>query len=316
MEETSSDAQRAVDKVVYHQTRVFVVLNPAAGMSDGASVREIIRKFCDEKGWSCEIHETKQDEDLRKLLREVITSEVDMVIACGGDGTVSAVVNGLVNSPIPLGILPAGSGNLLARDLNIPLNPEAALALLGGDHRILTIDVMQVKDAYFVMNASVGISARTMRDTPRIEKRRFGMLAYFRHAIDNLSRARRHRFMVTVDGRRMRFAASEVMAANMKFMGLQPQLEGVEIDPCDGQLDVFILRTRGLIDYLDVLLRFVLRSKPRGHPTLRYLPVTDRLTLVTRSRLTVQADGEVIGKTPVEIRLVPQALRVIVPPVP
>ncbi len=310
---TNKDLQPKDAVAPTQKKRIFVILNPVSGTSDCDAVNDAIQKFAQEHNWECEVHETQKDEDLRQLLRQVVKKGMDLVIAAGGDGTVSAVVSGLVNTQVPLGILPAGTGNVLARDLNIPLDTDQALALLGGENSVRTMDAMQISNDYYVMNASVGVSADTMENTPRAEKRRFGMLAYLRHAFTTVMEARLHRFTAVGDGRKLVFMASEVMVANEKFLGLQPKMEGIEIDPNDGRLDVFLIRAQGFRDYINVAFRFLFRTNPEVDRTLRYLKIEDKITLDSRSPLSVQADGEVIGKTPVEIKLIRNALKVVVP---
>lgn len=298
-------------------TRVFVVLNPVAGLTDPVVARQAITQYCEDQGWQCEIHETEKDEDLRKLVRDQQKQGADMIIAAGGDGTVSAVVSGMVNSKTPMGILPAGTGNALARDLAIPMDLQGALKLLGSEHAVRELDIMEVKDVekkdFYVMNVSVGVTSQVMRKTGREEKRRFGFLAYIYNAIGTILHSDRHHFEIKVDDRAYRVGATEVMIANCKFMGLQPQMDGVEIDPNDGCLDLFIVRARSLRGYLNVFTRFVLRRKPNEDTNLRYLEVRSSLQIKSEVPLPVQADGEVIGKTPVSVHLIPSALRVIAP---
>jgi YegS/Rv2252/BmrU family lipid kinase len=297
--------------------RVFVVLNPVAGLTDPVEARQTITQYFEGQGWQCEIHETKKDENLRKLVRDQQKQGADIIIAAGGDGTVSAVVSGMVNSKIPMGILPGGTGNALARDLAIPVDLPAALKLLGDAHAVREMDIMEVKDAekkdFYVMNVSVGVTSQVMRKTGREEKRRFGFLAYIYNAIGTILHSDRHHFEVKVDDRAYRVGATEVMIANCKFMGLQPQIDGVEIDPNDGHLDMFIVRARSLRGYLEVFTRFALRRKPNEDTNLRYLKVRNSLEIKSEVPLPVQADGEVIGKTPVSVRLIPSALKIIAP---
>jgi YegS/Rv2252/BmrU family lipid kinase len=300
-------------------TRVFIVLNPVAGLTDPVAAKETIRRFCAEHHWKCDLHETQKDEDLRKLVRDQVKKGVDIVVASGGDGTVSAVVSGMVKAEIPMGILPAGTGNALARDLSIPVDLDGALNLLGSEHTVQEMDILEVagdgadKKDFFVMNVSVGISSQIMRETGRESKRRFGFLAYIYKAIGSILHSDLHHFQVKADGRSMRISASEVMIANCKFMGLQPQIDGVKIDADDSRLDVFIVRTKSLRGYLDVLTGFLLRSKSDEDSKLRYLEVRESIEIQSERPLPVQADGEVIGKTPVIVRLIPRALRIIVP---
>lgn len=295
-------------------TRVFVVLNPVSGLTDPDAARNTIINYCEEHKWECEIYETQKNEDLRQVVHDALKKGVDIVIASGGDGTVSEVVSGMVNSNVPMGILPAGTGNNLARDLSIPLDLAQAMALLGDDHDIQTMDVMEVnKKKYFVLNVSVGISSQTMHDTKRKEKRRFGMFAYLYRAIGSIIRSNMHRFQVVVDKKPIRFRATEVMLTSHKLMGLQPQFDGVEVDANDGRLDMFIVRAQTLPGYLKVLFRFIRPTSPDDDPNLRYVEVHESIQIKSDVPLPVQADGEVLGNTPVEVNLIPHALQVIVP---
>lgn len=293
--------------------KVFVVLNPVAGLTNAENARQTIERFCQEKGWDCNIHETKPDEDLRDLVRQELKKGVDLVIAAGGDGTVSAVVSGMVNSKKPMAILPAGTGNAVARDLSIPLDIQQALELIGGDHTVQLLDAMELNGDYWILNVSVGVSSLTMRNTSREQKRRFGMLAYAWRAVGLLRRSDTHRFEIKVDDRIYRFHASEVMIANSKLLGLQPQLEGVNVDPNDGTLDLFVVRAHRPTEYFGVFARFLLPKEPNGDEKLRYLKITDSIEINSEFPLPVQADGEVVGNTPMRVKLVPDALQVVVP---
>ncbi len=293
--------------------KVFVVLNPVAGLTKADEARQAIEAFCQEKGWDCNIHETKPDENLRELVRQELKNGVDLVIAAGGDGTVSAVVSGMVNSKKPMGILPAGTGNALARDLGIPLDLNQALDLLGGEHIIRSLDAMELNGDYWVLNVSIGVSSLIMRNTSREQKRRFGMLAYVWRAAGLLRRSDSHRFELKVDDHMYRFHASEVMIANSKLLGFQPQIEGVSVDPNDSRLDLFVVRARRPLDYLGVFAGFLMRKDRNSDNNLRYLEITNMIEINAEFPLPVQADGEVIGNTPVRVRLVPNALMVVTP---
>jgi YegS/Rv2252/BmrU family lipid kinase len=294
--------------------RIFVVLNPVAGTSNPDETIQTITKFCEEHSWECEIYTTKKDEDLRQLVRNALKKGVDMVVAAGGDGTVSAVVDGMVNSKIPMGILPAGTGNALARDRSIPIDLKSALELLGGEHDVHQLDAVEVVGkGMYVMNVSVGITSITMSNTAREEKRRFGFLAYIYRAFGSVIHSDLHRFQVKADDFPLRFAASEVFIANCKFAGLQPQMNGVEISPYDSRLDMFVIRAQSIRDYLSVFAKFITFQKHNESDKLYYIPAKERIVIESEFPLPVQADGEELGMTPVEIRLIPKALHLIVP---
>lgn len=288
------------------------MMNPVSGTNDTDNTRTTIEQFFESRGWEYEIYETKKDENLRQRVMKAVNDGVDIVVAAGGDGTVSAVVGGMVNTQVPMGILPLGTGNALARGLNIPLALPDALALLGDSNQIFTMDVIQLGDDYYCLNVSIGVSAMTMRDTPRAEKRKFGMLAYLRRGIESLIKSRMHRFNLVVDQTKFQLAASELLIANDKLLGMQPLIDGVEINAGDGKLELFIVRAQSLRDYVGVVSHFILRRKSET-AELNYLPIHESALIRSVRPLPVQADGEMIGETPVEVKLIPGALKVIVP---
>jgi diacylglycerol kinase (ATP) len=294
--------------------RVFIIFNPVAGLTNAETARQTIESFCQEQDWKCDFHETTPEDDLRQVVQDALKGGVDLVLVSGGDGTVSGVVSGMVNSGKPMGILPAGTGNALARDLGIPLDLAEALKLFINQYTIQSLDVMETNGQdYFVLNVSVGLSAIIMRKTGREEKRRFGMLAYLWNGIVSIVRSDSHHFQAQVDGKNYRFSASEVMIANHRLLGLQPKLEGVEIDPTDGRLDLYIVRAYHLRDYLDILFRFFVPSKRHEDTKLVYLPIKEQMKLESEFPLSVQADGEDMGLTPLDLRLIPGALLVVTP---
>ena len=126
--------------------------------------------------WTSEIYETtgKEDEDVAAICRAACERGASLVISAGGDGTLVGVGNGLVNSPVPLGILPLGTGNDLARALLIPLKLDEAMDLLVSDHDVMEVDALKVGERHFFSNVSVGISPEMMSDTKSADKKTFG----------------------------------------------------------------------------------------------------------------------------------------------
>jgi len=220
---------------------------------------------------------------------------------------VASVVNGVWQSSASIGILPAGTGNLLARAMSIPTAVESALDLIVGDHALQALDLMRIGDQVFVLDISAGLSARAMRDTPPEQKQRFGVLAYVWPMVRDLIRLRRRDFIVTIDEQRMPIRASEILVANGAF----PQ--GPREDFNDQQFNVYILAARTVPDYLRVIWGFV-RGSWTGQTALRTVIARERITIeAVRQPQPVQADGEALGTTPVTLQLVPSAVRVIVP---
>jgi diacylglycerol kinase family enzyme len=137
---------RIVDQTVAtKQGRVFVVLNPVAGTSAPTDVRQTLETLFTEHRRQCSVYETSGDDDaLTAKLEQARQEGYDLVVAAGGDGTVSLVANNLVGSDIPLGILPVGTANVLALELGIPQTLEQVAALFIGEHQVRELDVMRL----------------------------------------------------------------------------------------------------------------------------------------------------------------------------
>lgn len=293
--------------------RTFIVMNPVAGATDSDAARETIENTFKENGVDYEVYLTKKEDNIPEIVSKAIDSGFRRVAAIGGDGTVSLVAAALVNRDVPLGILPAGSGNVLARALGIPLDLSEALDLFMNYTRTRTIDAMQVEDKFYFLNVSAGLSSLTMLRTRREDKRRFGMLAYLWRGFEQLRRFRPYFFRVLIDGTEHRMPASEVLIANASFMGINPYFNtDREITPDDSVLDVCIVRSRKLRDVPALAVELITR-KSTPFPTVECFPVRQEVVLNTTRRAPVQGDGELAGHTPMRVKIIPQALQVIVP---
>ncbi len=178
--------------------KVFVVFNPKAGKEDPADeVRAALARHFTPPQWTSEIYETtgQEDEDVAAICRAACARGASLVIAAGGDGTLVGVGNGLVHSPVPLGILPLGTGNDLARILLIPLKLDEAMDLLVSDHTVMEVDALQVGERHFFSNVSVGISPEVMNDTELGGKETFwssGLYHVNDQTVEHLSAAAVH----------------------------------------------------------------------------------------------------------------------------
>jgi YegS/Rv2252/BmrU family lipid kinase len=291
---------------------VFIVLNPAAGNCEADVARQAFRRHFGGVDWVYEVYETTGEERVAEIVRAALGRGVDLAVAAGGDGTISRVVDGLVHTGVPLGIVPIGTGNALARDLGIPLDLERALSLLTGEHTVVSVDAMQVDDRFCLLSVGIGISALMMRDTEREDKRRFGPIAYLWTGFAKLCGFQPCCFTLLVDGRRRQFRASEVTIANSGSLGDPAFRWGPQIRMNDGRLDVCIVRARTVLGYFGVIWNILLR-RPRRDPRIRFLSGVQSITVDAQEPLPVQGDGEVIGQTPVYVQVVPGGVRVIAP---
>ena len=294
--------------------RALVLLNAAAGNTSPELVREVLSRRFAAAGIEHEIRDSAGGEWFGDIVRSRLRSGFDLVVAVGGDGTVSAVMDGLAGSSTPLGIIPTGTANLIARELNIPLDIDDAAALIARAPRSRTIDAMRIGERAYVLIVGVGMSASVAGGTKRGPKRRFGLIAYLGAALLQAFHVRPRHLDVVVDGDTRSFHAVEVAVANCGVLAKMVFPKGPDIHVDDGYLDVWILSTKTLLDYPGYLFRIMTgrRASPRAH----FIKARKSIAIRSALALPVQADGDVIGTTPVEIEVLPGALRVIVPETP
>jgi diacylglycerol kinase (ATP) len=287
----------------------FIVANPVAGNADTDEVRRLIDQHLPES--DREIFETTGEEKISEVVAEALERGFDLIVAAGGDGTVSGVAAGLVNQQVPMAILPIGTGNALARELGIPLNLEEAIQLMVGDFDIRAIDGMWVKGWLSVLSVGIGITSMTMQETGREQKRRFGLLAYLWTGLLQLSGLSLNRFELEIDGKIKKVRASEVFISNSRVVGVKPFNLGEDVRPDDGEMAVCVVRARTAWDYVRVVAQ--LATGQRRSKEIDCEQARQKVKVSASRELPIQADGEVVGSTPVEVQVVPTAVRVVVP---
>jgi diacylglycerol kinase family enzyme len=196
--------------------------------------------------------------------------------------------------------------------LGIPLDLTGACALLDSQANTTSVDAMKVGDQYFVLQIGIGIDSLMIRDTDRQSKRRFGRAAYMWTAFTRLFGYQPTRFTILADGKRMRPRASQVLIANGGVLGIPPFRWGPNIRPDDGKIDVCIVSARTALDYLGLIWHTILGQQRRDR-NVRYLTAERSIVISADQPLPIQADGEIIGDTPIQIEVIPDALKVIVP---
>ncbi|MDB4878895.1 MAG: hypothetical protein JWL60_341 [Gemmatimonadetes bacterium] len=240
--------------------------------------------------------------------------DYDLVFALGGDGTAMEVAGALAYSGVALGLLPGGTGNLLARALGIPRDVRRAVPLLLAG-TVRQIDLGVVHGHHFAVAAGVGIDATMVAETPRWMKRRLGVLAYSliatRAALHAVVLKRFFIARVTVDGETIERRVAAVLFANFGAILDDRLAFGPDIACDDGVLDCCVFAPEHLGDAVRIMWR-VLRRDFRPDRSILYRRGT-RFTIVTDPPLPLQADGELLGATPAEVRVEALAARLLVP---
>jgi diacylglycerol kinase (ATP) len=292
--------------------KTYVVINPVAGLSQVETVREKIESALQARDIPCEIYETTGNEDLRQQVRDAVQQGFKLFISAGGDGTLSAVVDGLVGTQLPLVIIPAGTWNALARALDIPLQIDEAIDLLFQEHEIRTIDVMQIGKRFYVLSVSAGAGARAIQDVKRQEKRRFGKLADLWKSISELLEFRSYRFEVKIDGSTTAYRASELMVTNTAILALKTLQLDPNIRMDDGKLNVCRIYANTVTEYLRLAVS-MLQGEQKRNWNILCMEALDEVEIRCREKLPVQGDGELIGHLPVTVKLRPKAIHIVTP---
>lgn len=292
--------------------KVFVVLNPVAGHSESEDIQEALERHLGDAGFAYECYETSGQESVPEVVRAALDRGFDLFVAAGGDGTVSGVVGGLVHAEKPMGIIPVGTGNAVARDLDIPLDVDQAVRLLVGKHDWRRVDVLDADGLFSVHSVSVGLSAQMMKDTESPLKRRWGRLAYIRTGIEKVFGLQTHSLTIVVDGHKNRVRATEVIVLNSGSIALADIRWGADVRLDDGTMDIYALRAGSLTDLLRSLW-YVLLRRSESAPGVWHRRAEDSVAIRTRTPLPVQVDGDIVGETPVEIGMMPGSVAVIVP---
>ena len=262
---------------------------------------ELARYGWDEPLW---LPTTAEDPGV-SMTRQAVAKGADLVFASGGDGTVRACAEGLMDTEVPLAILCAGTGNLLARNLTLPTAlPDAVRAGVEGETRAIDMGVIDGRP--FVVMAGIGLDASMAMSTSDDAKRRIGWLAYVGGVVKHLGD---HPFQVTLalDGRTtLRRRAMMVLIGNVgRVQGGLSLLPDAQ--PDDGQLDILILAPRTPMDWLRVVGHVLTRSKRYDRRAERYTAA--RVRIDVEPAVAHECDGDPIGEAAsISIETRPKAL--------
>ena len=295
--------------------RALLISNPVAARHDDAKRRRVTETL-EAAGWKTELAVTTGPHHARELAQQGVTAGVDAVAVFGGDGTSMSAAAALVGTGVSLGLIPGGTGNLLAGNLRIPRDPVlAARLLIGGTRRVIDLGRVVLPDGehYFGVAVGAGIDARIMGETAHADKRRWGIGAYLATTLRVLPDLKSTACVVTVDGQTLETHAALVLIMNCGEM--IPPLIRVrpEINPEDGILDLITITADSPWQGVRGLLRAVLdgrRAAIRETPYIRYARGT-RFTVEAADHLPVQFDGDPVGTTPFTAEVVPGALTVV-----
>ena len=289
--------------------RVLVILNPVSGGGAAAEAERSVVAALESVGALAEVRHTAHADDARTWARAAADEGFEVVLAFGGDGTANEVAHGLLDAGAraELGVLPVGTGNGLARVLDLPIDPEKAVAALAAG-RSVDLDVIEVlnPEGIALLFVGAGLDADVNRDADSNAKARFGFLAYVWAVLRRLPQLRGHRVTLTLDGETRHVSAHTVTLINAGRIDLSGVPVGPDVDPHDGRVDVAVLRSPDLWRAAAAVVRLVTRAGSR-----RQFERAREVRVDADPPLPVHFDGDVVGTTPLVARVLPAALRVI-----
>ncbi len=235
--------------------RALLIFNPAAARTARRTKSAVTRVFQSE-GWALEVAETSRPGHAGELARRGVEDGVDLIAVYGGDGTTMQAVAGMVGADVPVGLIPGGTGNLLAGNLRLPRDPAAAarVAARGVPRRIDLGKMLRGDEVrYFAVACGTGFDAELMARTSSEAKRRWGMGAYVARAWEAMGELKVVDHCLTIDGDTFEFPAVMVLVANCgeiipPFFRLKE-----DIAPDDGYFDIVVVNAGTLVESVDVV---------------------------------------------------------------
>lgn len=292
--------------------RAALVFNPAAGAASGVGAEEIRDRLADR--WDVVIHETARGRGGDACARAALAEGAELVIAAGGDGTVSEVASVLVGTGVPLGIVPRGTANSVAAALGIPGDAGEACAVLR-DGVPRDLDTASCAGRTMVLFSTIGAHAEVIGGTRRDAKNRWGALAYVASALRKLSDLDPFEVELETDAHVIRCRAVAVTVANLAPTQTLVAQGPSEVVGDDALLDVTIVAASTLLDAVAAgahLLRTALAGEPAERDDIGYFACR-RVRIVATPAQPLLVDGEPAGETPAVVEIRPGSLRVIAP---
>jgi diacylglycerol kinase (ATP) len=309
--------------------QAILLYNPLSGrrlgrrLADVESTASVLRSA----GVEVSIAATQGAVETGAQVKQAINAGCDAIFACGGDGTIHDVLQGLVGTNAALGIIPLGTANSLAHDLGLPLSPaKAARAALTAQTRRIAVGKVEYQDAttqpvsrYFTITAGIGVDAHLFYNLNAAAKRHLGMASYYAKATQLWLTHPLQNFEVEIsqeNAQPLQAEVSQLLAVRIRHFGgvLRQLAPGASLERDDLRLVLF--RTRSRLAYLLYVLRgmFAVKAQVPGIELLHSSRATCRpLASADRRSIYVEADGELLGTLPATITVVPNALNILMP---
>ncbi len=299
----------------YMTYRVLIVFNPQAGQAE--QLRSAIDRAAEiwqAAHWQVTIAPTQCAGDATRIAQEAAIAGYAIVVAAGGDGTVNEVINGLVGSDTAFATLPAGTVNVWAREMGLPMDVEqSARALITASRQQIDLGRITSKAGtrHFLLMAGIGFDAAVAQGLSPQDKKQFGAIAYLKQAAQMAWNYRASPVDLRIDGQRLRGKFLMVVIGNSQlYGGIVKFTAHALVD--DGLLDVCVIQGRSMLGAPFRLFSVFFRAYNRD-PKVKYFRAK-QIAFLGRKSLPVQIDGDFLGNTPLVCDIVPHGVWAMIPP--
>lgn len=289
--------------------QVKVVINPGSGQPKPIlhSLNQVFRPA----GVDWDISLTKESGDAERIAKEAVTSGVDVVAAFGGDGTVMEVARGVMGSDVAMAILPGGTANLMSVELGIPKDLIEAATIIADEASLeKRIDVGEIEGSKFLLRVGLGIAARKVEIADRDMKDRYGIMAYSIAAIKAMRESNPIEYRFNLDGEEVKVEGITCLVDNAGNIGVSGFKAHKDISVTDGLLDVVVIRDKSFSTFV-AIGKGAFEDVPSSESYFHYQ--AREITIETEPPQAIQVDGEIGWQTPVSIKVIPQAVKVLTP---
>ncbi|MBB4035993.1 YegS/Rv2252/BmrU family lipid kinase [Dysgonomonas hofstadii] len=288
--------------------KVYVIINPKSGTSSKQNLPHKIADTFDAHLFDVHIFITGYAGHGSEIAQQAVKEKADYVIAVGGDGTVNEVARALVDSDTALGILPLGSGNGLARDLNISIEVKKALSVLT-EENVISIDYGKVNDRIFFCTCGVGFDAEVAAMSSGKKNR--GSLMYFKNMLEMFFKQKPQTYEIICPEGTIKDEAFVVTCANASQYGYNAHI-APHADIQDGMMNIAILKPLSILDVAQTSLQLFAKKIDENSKMIEL--VTNEVTIKREKEGLMHIDGDPVkmGKE-INVKIIPQGLKVLVP---
>ena len=292
------------------------IVNPVAGNGKGKTVWEKTKDILYKKNIAYKVSFTTKENNMKEIMESMLQQKkIQTLIIIGGDGTLHlAINNGLLNLGLPIGVIPAGSGNDFARTMNIPTNYEQALKRIL-NNKFTTIDILSIDKIYCINAVGIGFDAEVAAKANHswlkkvLNMVKLGHLSYILLALRMFFYYTPSKVTVMLDNKRKVINDVWLIAvANSPYYG-----GGLKICPSaknnDGKLNICLISGKSRLELIPLFYK-VFKGDHQNHSNVTMLKGKN-IKIECEKQLNMQGDGEVIGTTPTEITIQPRAIKIL-----